>query len=163
MSGRTPAPPSRRWALLARRAMDGLVGATLGGAVYGGWTTAVNWSTSPALALRAGALHFVMSFGLTLGGTAWMRWVFGRARLGRLPARAASALACVAGLALTYALLLTVHMVNGTPHIALSLAPGVLPNVVFCATYALLLLGAAPIVMQPPVAATPRAALTGRP
>jgi hypothetical protein len=134
--------PPLRWFRRARRAMDGLVGATLGGAVYGGWTTAVNWSANPELALRAGAAHFALSFGLTLCGTAWMRNVFLRAA--GLAAGARAALACSAGLALTYALLLSVHTAIGTPHILLSLAPGLVPNVAFCLTYALLLRKAPP-------------------
>lgn len=129
--------------VIARHAMDGLAGATLGGALYGGWTTAVNWRFGPALALQAGAAHGALSVVLTLCGTAWMRSVF--VRCPALPAAVRAALAATAGLVLTYALLLSVHALIGTPRVWLSLAPGLLPNLVFCGTYALLLQQTAPV------------------
>ena len=43
------------------------------------------------------------------------------------------------GLALTYASLIAVHGLLGTEQLLLTLAPGILPNILFCASYALLL------------------------
>jgi hypothetical protein len=43
------------------------------------------------------------------------------------------------GLALTYTSLFAVHGLLGTQHLLLTLAPGIVPNILFCGSYALLL------------------------
>jgi len=49
------------------------------------------------------------------------------------------------GLAMTYLALLSVHTTIGTQHILLTIAPGILPNVLFCSSYALLLMRTHPV------------------
>ena len=114
---------------------DSLGGAALGAMVYAIWAVCVNWSTSPSLAIRAGITHWVISTALTYCDAANMRYFFslGRTRLEGM------ALALCAGLTLTYSVLITAHLIVGTPHIALTLSVGVIPNMVYCIGYTLLL------------------------
>jgi hypothetical protein len=130
-----------------RALMDGLPGAVLGGAVYGAWAIAANWDAGGEVALRAGLAHWCTSALLTYFGTAVMRRLYGR------PANALQGAlrACSGGLALTYAVLVSVHLALGTPHVALTLTAGVLPNLAFCATYALLLARTMPLRTTAPM------------
>jgi hypothetical protein len=117
--------------------MDSWFGAILGGAVYGAWATWANWGDGPHQALRVGAVHWATSAALTFGGTWFMR----RLHL-LLPASTGwrSALrTSILGLCLTYAVLLLVHLAIQTQHILLTLAPGLIPNILFCSSYAALL------------------------
>lgn len=119
-----------------RRLLDSPLGAVLGGAVYGSWAVWVNLVAGLGAALRIGTAHWAMSTGLTLIGVKLMNRLF---RCSGDPRRAA--LCAFAGsLALTYMLLLGVHLALGTPHILLTLAPGLLPTIAFTALYSLLLL-----------------------
>lgn len=119
-----------------RRLMDSPLGAVLGGAAYGSWAVIANWSAGSAAALRIGAAHFAMSTGLTLAGVAVMNRLFA---LARRP-QAGAALAFCGSMALTYALLISVHTALHTPHLLLTLAPGFIPTLSFCTLYSLLLL-----------------------
>lgn len=119
-----------------RTLVESRAGAVLGAGVYAAWATAVNWDAGAAVALRAGAFHWVASALLTWYGTQAMRRCFA---VGRTPLRRAAS-AFAGGLALTYGVLFAVHGVIGTPHIVLALAAGVLPTVAFCAGYVALLL-----------------------
>lgn len=125
----------RSLALRLRTLTDGLPGAIFGGLVYGLWVVWANRAGGLDLALRSGAAHWLTSVGLTYFGTAAMRSCFGllpQPDLGAL-------LAFVGGLLLTYTVLLMVHFSIGTPNIPLTLAAGVVPNLLFCSGYALLL------------------------
>jgi hypothetical protein len=95
-----------------------------------------NWDAGAAVALRAGAFHWITSALLTWYGTQAMRRCFD---VGTRPLARAAAAFC-GGMGLTYGVLIAVHAAIGTPHIALALAAGVLPTVAFCAGYAALLL-----------------------
>ncbi len=116
--------------------LDSPLGAVLGGAAYGSWATFVNASAGVQSALRIGITHFAMTTGLTLFGVGIMNRLFGRTR----GPRTGAALACAGSLAFTYGLLISVHTLIGTPHILLTLAPGLLPTLAFCSLYSLLLL-----------------------
>lgn len=119
-----------------RRLMDSPLGAALGGACYGGWAGFANWSAGPPAALRIGFTHCLMSTGLTLAGVAIMNRLF---RLARSPRLGAVAAFC-GSMGFTYGLLIGVHRLIGTPHLLLTLAPGLIPTVSFCTAYPLLLL-----------------------
>jgi hypothetical protein len=88
-----------------------------------------------AAASRSALAHWFLSAILTYYGAAVMRSCFGWATNPRLGA----ALALCGGLVLTYLSLLVVHWAIHTPHIALTLAAGVIPTILFCSTYAALL------------------------
>lgn len=119
---------------MVRYLMDSWFGALLGGGVYGAWAVWANWAQGAHQALAIGAAHWITSALLTFFGTMAMRRFYGAAdsRTGVLRAFAG-------GLALTYASLLTVHGLLGTQQLLLTLAPGIAPNILFCASYALLL------------------------
>lgn len=119
-----------------RRLLDSPLGAVLGGAAYGSWAIFANWIAGPAHAIRIGLAHFAMSTGLTLIGVALMNRLFA---LVQRPLHGA-VLAFCGSMAVTYTLLISVHLMLGTPNIALTLAPGLLPTTSFCVLYPLLLL-----------------------
>lgn len=114
---------------------DSLGGAALGAMVYAIWAVCVNWQTDHWLAIRAGFTHWIVSTALTYCDAANMRYFFslGRTRIEGM------AFAMCAGLTLTYTVLITAHWLVGTPHIALTLAVGVIPNMAYCIGYTLLL------------------------
>ena len=125
----------RRWAHQVRALVDSFWGACLGAGVYAAWAVWANWDAGSHIALRAGLTHWVMSTFLTYTGTGTMRQLY---RLFRGPTEAA--LFCFGGgLLYTYALLIAAHAAVGTAHIGLTLAAGVVPNLLFCSSYALLL------------------------
>jgi hypothetical protein len=133
----TPLPRRRAgWLAGLRALVESRSGAVLGAGVYAAWATAVNWDAGAAVALRAGAFHWVASALLTYWGTQAMRRCFA---FGTTPPSRALSAFC-GGMGLTYGVLFAVHGAIGTPHIALALAAGVLPTVAFCAGYAALLL-----------------------
>ncbi len=134
------AAPSRPFELQLRALTDGWLGAMLGALVYAAWAVFANWSAGPQIALRVGITHWLLSTLLTYYGTTMMRGFFG---FGRSPAQGA-AFAFVCGLAFTYAVLFAVHGLIGTPHIALTLAAGAVPTLLFCSGYALLLMRTGP-------------------
>lgn len=119
-----------------RQLTSSFAGAVLGGLIYAIWAVAVNWDAGPAMALRAGTAHWLMSTFLTYYGTALMRVFFDAGS----QALDGAILAMLGGLAFTYSVLIGVHHAIGTPHLALTLAAGVIPNLLFCGGYSLLLL-----------------------
>ena len=129
----TPDKKQGLW-LLLRSLADSWWGAVLGGAVYGAWATWANWSQGTAMAVTIGVSHWATSALLTFFGTAAMRRFYGNASGWQGLVRAFGG-----GLALTYLALFTVHGVLGTEHLWLTLAPGIVPNVLFCGSYAGLL------------------------
>lgn len=125
---------------LVRGLMDSWYGAILGGSVYGAWAAWANWEQGPLHALGIGTAHWTTSALLTFFGTMAMRSFYGDG-----PGRAGGLRALLGGLSLTYASLLLVHTALQTEHVLLTLAPGILPNVMFCTSYALLLMRTQPI------------------
>jgi hypothetical protein len=123
-----------RGLLFMRYLMDSWLGAVLGGGVYGAWAVWANWAQGANMALTIGAAHWLTSALLTFFGTMAMRRFYGNAR-----GWAGSLRAFAGGLALTYASLFAVHGLLGTQQLLLTLAPGIVPNILFCASYALLL------------------------
>lgn len=119
--------------------MDSWFGAILGGAFYGAWATWANWGDGAHQALLVGGTHWATSAALTYGGTWAMRQIH-RRFLGGSQGWRGAARTTVLGLCLTYATLLVVHTAIHTQHILLTLAPGVLPNILFCSIYAALLM-----------------------
>ena len=118
-----------------RRLMGSWFGALLGGSVYGAWATWANRDQGRDHALLIGASHWATSALLTYCGTWAMGQFFGQSKGWRGAARAFTG-----GLALTYACLLTVHTLLRTEHVLLTLAPGLIPNIIFCSSYAALLM-----------------------
>jgi len=119
----------------ARRLIDSFWGAVLGAGVYGAWATFANWDAGWQVALTVGLSHWLMSTFLTYTGTGVMRRCY-RVGRGRLEG---ALLALTGGLSFTYVLLIALHHAIGTPHLALTLAAGVIPNLLFCSSYSLLL------------------------
>ena len=118
-----------------RRLADSFLGAALGAAFYAAWAIAVNWPAGPRIAFAAGGAHWLMSAFLTYTGTGLMRQCFAAAR----SERDGALFAFVGGLGFTYALLISVHHTIGTPNLVLTLVAGIVPNILFCGSYALLL------------------------
>jgi hypothetical protein len=117
------------------------IGSALFGALsYGAWTFFVNFSSGGNfIALRSGFVHAMMSFSITYGSVLLMRVVFERAATPRQGA----VLAVMTTLALTYLLLISVHLYIGTPHIWWTLAPGLLPTLCYDTIYSVILYRAA--------------------
>lgn len=120
--------------LLVRYLMDSWFGAVLGGGVYGAWAVWANWAQGASMALTIGAAHWLTSALLTFFGTRAMRKCYGKTH-----GWAGSLRAFAGGLGLTYASLFVVHGFLGTQQLLLTLAPGIIPNILFCSSYALLL------------------------
>lgn len=118
------------------RLMDSLLGAVLGGFCYGLWALIVNRHAGWPHAALIGATHWLMSAMITYGSVALMRTLFW---LPRDPRYGAAFSAC-GSLTLTYSVLFSVHHAIGTPHILMTLAPGLLPTVGFALVYSSLLL-----------------------
>ena len=78
--------------------------------------------------------HWTTSALLTFFGTAAMRRFYGSSSGWSGMARAFGG-----GLCLTYCALFAVHSALGTQHLWLTLAPGLIPNILFCSSYAGLL------------------------
>ena len=131
---KAPATQAATGPRVVRYLMDSWFGAVLGGGVYGAWAVWANWSQGANMALTIGAAHWLTSTMLTFFGTMAMRAFYGQSS-----GWVAGVRAFAGGLSLTYASLLLVHGVLGTEQLLLTLAPGIIPNVVFCASYCLLL------------------------
>lgn len=124
------------WLARLFRLMDSPIGAVLGGACYGAWALFVNLGAGWPQALRSGSSHWAMSAAITYGSVLLMRRLFS---LSSDPVRGAL-LSTFGSLLLTYAVLLSVHALIGTPRILLTLAPGLLPTIAFAVTFSGLLL-----------------------
>ncbi len=118
------------------------LGSALAAAVgYGTWTFAVNVSAGGTfIALRSGVIHACMSFFITYSSVLMMRTVFQTCAKAPL---LGAVLAVLVSLSLTYLLLISVHLYIGTPHIAWTLAPGLLPTIGYDALYSAVLYRAA--------------------
>lgn len=128
--------PRSRWLDRLHRLLDSPLGAIAGGLLYGSWAFWANHlSAGTAMALRIALAHAAMSTFLTLFGVKAMNRLF---KLGHTAAQGAL-IACLGSLLLTYVLLIGVHTYLRTPHILLTLAPGLLPTLSFCLSYSLLL------------------------
>lgn len=141
---------SRPLAARLRTIVDGPVGAVLGGSVYGAWATFANLVLGLHAALRIGFTHFLMCFGLTWGSVNVMRKLFS---LASTP-RGGFWMAFTGTLTITYTLLVSVHLLIGTPNILLTLTPGFLPTIGFSLFYATLLRRTMPL----PASAVPAGA-----
>lgn len=119
---------------LVRYLMDSWLGAVFGGGIYGAWAVCANWAQGASIAWGIGAAHWLTSTLLTFFGTMAMRRFYGKG-IGWW----GSLRALGGGLALTYTSLLVVHGLLGTEQLLLTLAPGIIPNILFCSSYALLL------------------------
>lgn len=126
-----PSPFSARLRVI----LDGPIGAVLGGGVYGAWAVYANAFLGLHAALRIGFIHFLMCAGITYGSVVVMRWLFG---LASTPWGGFWTAFC-GELAITYALLVSVHLAIGTPRILWTLTPGFLPTIAFSFFYATLL------------------------
>lgn len=125
----------QQFSLRLRAVVDSFWGACLGAAVYAAWAVWANWDAGRHIALTAGLTHWATSTFLTYTGTGVMRQLHRRAH-----GTVGAMLLCFGGgLLYTYALLFGAHALVGTAHIALTLAAGVVPNLLFCGSYALLL------------------------
>lgn len=130
--------PELEWQ--ARRLIDSFWGAMLGATVYAAWAIFANWDAGLKVAFTIGFAHWATSTVLTYTGTGVMRrsFAFGAHKTD------SGLIAFGCGLIYTYLLLVSVHHAIGTPHVLLTLAAGVIPNVLFCSSYALLLARTAP-------------------
>lgn len=110
---------------------DGLSGALIGLVFYGLWAVWANHDHGLSIALRAGMIQGGLSFIVTLTGTQLMKalyqapgppwWQFLRA--------------CGGALLGIYVLIVGAHLLNGTPNILLTLAPGLPITIVFCVSF----------------------------
>lgn len=116
--------------------MDSPAGAALGALAYGAWAFFVNRHAGFPHAALIGMTHWMMSVVITIACVGLMRSLFGLARQPWLGA----ILSASGSLAATYSVLVGVHLWIGTPHIALTLAPGLLPTIGFAVVYTGLLL-----------------------
>ena len=119
----TSVPPSRG---SLRRS---LVSALGGAVIYGSWGFVANYSVSLAkahkVALAQGTFSFVLSLLLTGAlERLWRRF------------RSVSIATCIA-LAVTYPLVILVHVCVGTPRIIVTMAPGTLMTGIFVVLYLL--------------------------
>lgn len=128
-----------------RRLMASWGGAVLGGSIYGAWAAWANWGQGSEHALLIGASHWATSAVLTHSGT----WTMGRLYASAAQGLSGAVRAFVGGLTLTYVSLFAVHAILSTGQVLLTLAPGLLPNILFCGGYALLLLRTSTPALQP--------------
>lgn len=123
-----PPPTAGRYLL---ELADGVSGAVLGFLFYGAWAIWANSDHGLPIALRAGAIQGSMSFVVTLSGTTLMKRLFlGQAALWLRFIRAS-----VGALLLIYSVIIGTHLLNGTPQILLTLAPGLPITIFFCFSY----------------------------
>jgi hypothetical protein len=148
-------PDQHSFSARLRWLMGSPIGAALGALAYGLWAVYANRDAGMPLALRAGAAHWLTSALLTYFGAASMRVVFDFVAT-TFTGTARVIATCIGGLLFTYVTLVSVHLLNGSPHILLTLAPGMIPTLLFCITYAALLQRGAPVPAQ-------AGALTGSP
>ena len=111
------------------RFVRSLASAVGGFALYGSWGYLANRGVGVDIARRVGLLQGTFSFVVTLTSALIIEAVY--ARLGRV---APTVAAC---LAFTYALMVTVHTLVGTPHLLVTIAPGLVVTAVFVTMYTL--------------------------
>lgn len=121
-----------RW----RRFVGGPTGAVLGGILFALWAALVNRDGGIYVSLRSSCGQFFASSVLTMVDARMMERLFHACR-GRI---VGASVAAIGSLLVTYALVLGVHTALHTPHIFLTILPGLLPTLGFTAMYTLLLL-----------------------
>lgn len=126
---------ANRWTRL-RHFIGSPVGAVLGGVLFAIWAAFVNRDGGAFVSLRSSAGQFLASTALTLVDARLMNDLFRRCRSRRLGALAA----CAGSLAFTYGLVIGVHLLIHTPHIFLTILPGIPPTLGYTFLYTLLLL-----------------------
>jgi hypothetical protein len=128
-------PATQIWTRL-RLFIGGPVGAVLGGVLFAAWAAAVNRDGGMFVSLRSSCGQFLVSVTLTLIDAQLMTLLFQRCRDHRMGA----AVAAIGSLGFTYALVIGVHLMLRTPHIFLTILPGLPPTLGYTAMYTLLLL-----------------------
>jgi hypothetical protein len=123
------------WSLL-RRFAGSPAGALLGGMLFAAWAAFANRDGGAYVSLRSSLGQCIISASLTFADARLMNRVFRLADGGRTGA----VYAAVASLVLTYTLVIGVHRALHTPHILLTVLPGMPPTVGFSLAYATLLL-----------------------
>lgn len=121
-------PASARNRSLARALLTAIVA----GFLYGGWAVLSNWAHPLAIALRAGAVQFGLSFLSTLTLILLLEALF---RLGKTPTHGFW-FAVIGTNACVIPLMGSAHWLNGTPNIMTTIAPSVLIGASFFTVYA---------------------------
>jgi hypothetical protein len=111
-------------------------GAVLGGILFAIWAAFINRDGGTLVSLRSSAGQFLLSTTLTLIDARLMLSLF---RSCRHPALGAF-LSASGSLLFTYILVIGVHLLIGTPHIFLTVLPGIPPTLGYTFMYTLLLL-----------------------
>ena len=112
-----------------------VIAAVLG---YGGWAVYSNRLGQPAdmamVAWRAGCIQGGYAGVLTLINISMLEALFKRL-LKRLPVTSAALITLLLATATQYAVIIPVHLINGTPNILLTLLPGLVIGTLFCCFY----------------------------
>lgn len=108
-----------------------LISGIAGFLIYGGWALAVNVSHGLTMGLRAGALQGSYSFFLTLGMTLVMEHLM--MRFSHLAARTVLTVFIVSAVAFSVAY--SIHWLNSTPEILLTILPGFLIGAIYSTIY----------------------------
>lgn len=111
-------------------------GAVLGAVLFALWAALVNHDGGFHVSLRSGAGQFAASVALTVLDARLMMLLFHACKDRRLGA----ALSAVGSLAFSYGLVIGVHLALGTPHILLTILPGLPPTIGFTVVYTMLLM-----------------------
>ena len=113
---------------------DGLTGAMLGASFYAAWSFAVNYHQGVDFATKVSFTHWLMCTLLTYYGTSVMKFFYHLYK-----SQIQAVIAFCGGMLVTYGILIPVHTIIGTPNILLTLAAGIIPTLVFCCLYSILL------------------------
>ena len=111
-------------------------GAVLGGLLFAAWAALVNRDGGTVVSLRSSAGQFLVSTTLTLIDARFMMLLFERSRQRWLGALQAA----IGSLVFTYGLVIGVHLLIHTPHIFLTILPGIPPTLAYTFMYTGLLL-----------------------
>lgn len=111
-------------------------GAVLGGVLFAIWAAFVNRDGGELVSLRSSAGQFLASTTLTLIDARLMIALFHRSGGRKIGALSAA----VGSLVFTYGLVIGVHLIIHTPHIFLTILPGIPPTLGYTFLYTLLLL-----------------------
>ncbi len=128
-------PSANLWTRL-RHFIGSPAGAVLGGVLFAIWAAIVNRDGGELVSLRSSAGQFLASTTLTLIDARLMIALFHRSGGRKIGALSAA----VGSLVFTYGLVIGVHLVIHTPHIVLTILPGIPPTLGYTFLYTLLLL-----------------------
>jgi len=117
------------------RTLRGLLAATAGFIVYGGWAFFINYDHGLTAALIAGATQGSYSFTLTLSLSFLMEWLF---QLSDQP-RLRFSLTFITPCLLIYCTSWGVNVLTSTPEIFLTILPGATISTLYTLTYTLTL------------------------